>query len=230
MKKSCLFSVINVIKGRGWRGAGFRVRSVFCWFAASGRLVVAVLVLSVSVVVPVGAVEGVLTPTGLTASSTVGGVLLEWDGPVGDSGSVTGYRILRRRVDVGERRLSQLVRDTGTASTSYLDESAVDGGVYIYRVRAMRGGVRSAKSDKATVVYEVPPVLERAASGEPEFEVVWSSVLSVGALRRGCPGFSELSGSVVCSGFAVRGSVRGGRRVGLGDRGVQPRRVGVGAL
>ena len=183
-----------VSSGRGRCGVGFGVRSVFCWLAVSGRLVVAVLVLSVSVVVPVGAVEGVLTPTGLTASSTVGGVLLEWDGPVGDSGSVTGYRILRRRVDVGERRLSQLVRDTGTALTSYLDESAVDGGVYIYRVRAMRGGVRSAKSDKATVVYEAPPVLERAASGEPEFEVVWSSVLSVGALLGDVPGFQNYQG------------------------------------
>ena len=193
MKDSCWVSVINVF-GRGRCGVGFGVRSVFCWLAVSGRLVVAVLVLSVSVVVPVGAVEGVLTPTGLTASSTVGGVLLEWDGPVGDSGSVTGYRILRRRVDVGERRLSQLVRDTGTALTSYLDESAVDGGVYIYRVRAMRGGVRSAKSDKATVVYEAPPVLERAASGEPEFEVVWSSVLSVGALLGDVPGFQNYQG------------------------------------
>ena len=69
---------------------------------------------------------------------------------------MTGYRIVRRRTDVGERRLSQLVRDTGSTSTTYLDESAVDGGTYVYRVRAMRGGVRSALSDKVTITFEAP--------------------------------------------------------------------------
>ena len=193
MKDSCWISVINVF-GRGRRGVGRGVRSVFGWLVVSGRVVVLVLVLLVSVVVPVGAVEGVLTPSGLSASSVVGGVLLEWDAPVADSGSVTGYRVLRRRTDVGEQRLSQLVRNTEMVSTSYLDESVVDGGTYIYRVRAMRGGERSAISDKATVVYEVPPAVERAGLGEPEFEVVWSSVLTVGALPAGVPGFQNYQG------------------------------------
>ena len=147
-------------------------------------------------------------PTGLSASSTVGGVLLGWDAPVGDSGSVTGYRIVRRDVSGGESRLSQLVRDTGTASTTYLDGSAIDGGTYVYRVRAMRGGVRSAMSDKVTVIYQPPvdvlslsdksgvsgPTDSLAVPDEPEFEVVWSSVLSVGTLLGGVPGFQNYQG------------------------------------
>ena len=202
MKDFCWFSVFDVIRGRGRGGVGRGVRSVFGWLVGSGRVVVLALVLALSAVVPVGAVEGVLTPTGLSASSVAGGVLLEWDTPEADSSSVTGYRIVRRRTDAGERRLSQLVRNTETVSTSFLDESAVDGGSYVYRVRAMRGDVRSALSGKATVVYEapavvereVPAVVERAVSGDPEFEVVWSSVLTVGSLSAGVSGFQSYQG------------------------------------
>ena len=172
----------------------------FGWWSRRrlGAAVCAAVLLAVGSVAPVGAAEGVLTPTGLSASSAVGGVLLEWDAPVADSGSVTGYRILRRRTDVGEQRLSQLVRDTATTSTSYLDGSAVDGGTYVYRVRAMRGDARSAISDKATIAYEVLPVVGRtgglSGSDEAEFEAVWSSVLTVGALAAGVPGFQNYQG------------------------------------
>ena len=185
----------------------------------AAAVAVLALALSAGVVAPVGAVEGVLTPTGLSASSAAGGVLLEWDAPVQDAGSVTGYRIVRRRTDVGERRLSQLVRDTGTTSTSYLDESALDGGVYIYRVRAMRGGLRSAISDKATITYQ-PPVDEPAPADTSDLSApksdlsasksdadvpvaagvspVWSAVLTVDAYGGASPpslGFWEWSRS-----------------------------------
>ena len=179
-------------------------------------MAVLALALSAGVVVPVGAVEGVLTPTGLSASSAAGGVLLEWDAPVQDAGSVTGYRIVRRRSDVGEKRLSQLVRDTGTTSTSYLDESALDGGVYIYRVRAIRGGLRSAISNKATITYE-SPADEPAPADASDLSVpksdahdpvaagvspVWSAVLTVDAYGGASPpslGFWEWSRSDVGS-------------------------------
>ena len=175
-------------------------------------MAVLALALLAGVVVPVGAVEGVLTPTGLSASSAAGGVLLEWDAPVQDAGSVTGYRIVRRRTDVGEKRLSQLVRDTGTTSTSYLDESALDGGTYIYRVRAMRGGLRSAMSGKATITYQ-PPVDEPARADTSDLSApksdadvpvaagvspVWSAVLTVDAYGGSSPpslGFWEWSRS-----------------------------------
>ncbi len=203
-------------------------------------MAVLALGLSAGVVVPVGAVEGVLTPTGLSASSAAGGVLLEWDAPVQDAGSVTGYRIVRRRTDVGEKRLSQLVRDTGTTSTSYLDESAFDGGVYIYRVRAMRGGLRSAISDKATITYKPPadepaPVDTSDLSGPrsdlsgPKSDAddpvaagvspVWSAVLTVDAYGGSSPpslGFWEWSRSDV-------GSATGGlseRHFEVGDSGI----------
>ena len=123
---------------------------------------------------------------------------------------MTGYRIVRRRTDVGERRLSQLVRDTGLTSTTYLDESAVDGGTYVYRVRAMRGGVRSALSDKVTITFEAP-VGVLSPSGEsgvsaPRSDAdgpvaagvsVWSGVLSVQAWDVASPpivGYSVFGG------------------------------------
>ena len=125
---------------------------------------------------------------------------------------MTGYRIVRRRTDVGEKRLSQLVRDTGTTSTSYLDESALDGGTYIYRVRAMRGGLRSAMSGKATITYQ-PPVDEPARADTSDLSApksdadvpvaagvspVWSAVLTVDAYGGSSPpslGFWEWSRS-----------------------------------
>ena len=125
---------------------------------------------------------------------------------------MTGYRILRRRTDVGKQRLSQLVRDTGTTSTSYLDESALDGGTYIYRVRAMRGGLRSAMSDKATITYQ-PPVDEPTPADTSDLSApksdahdpvaagvspVWSAVLTVDAYGGASPpslGFWEWSRS-----------------------------------
>lgn len=136
--------------------------------AAAAAVAVAVVV--VVVAAPVEAAEGPLTPTGLSASSVADGVLLEWEAPARDLVSVTGYRIVRRRTDVGETRLSQLVPDTGSLSTSFVDESAVEGGTYVYRVRAMRGSQRSGMSRRANITYEPPtdPALEDEAGWASE--------------------------------------------------------------
>ena len=52
-----------------------------------------------------------------------------------------------------------LVSDTGSTDTAYTDATATETGVrYAYRVMAIRGGERSARSDYATVMVVPPPV------------------------------------------------------------------------
>ena len=58
--------------------------------------------------------------------------------PAQDAESVTGYQILRRRPEEGERVLEVLVNATGTTETVYLDATTPDT-VYAYRVKAWRG-------------------------------------------------------------------------------------------
>ena len=96
-------------------------------------------------------------PSDLSARVVDSGIQLDWEAPQADAGAVTGYRILRRRPDEGEGRLTQLVRDTGSTATAYLDASATEQGVrYIYRVRALRGEEKSKFSNKAEATYPAP--------------------------------------------------------------------------
>ena len=72
-------------------------------------------------------------------------VLLSWADPGDDS--VTGYRILRRRAiaDVASD-FATLAADTGTAETSYADDTVENGRVYVYRVLAIGPGGLSEPS------------------------------------------------------------------------------------
>ena len=73
-----------------------------------------------------------LAPTGLTAAlAEGGGVTLTWTAPAEDSGSVTGYEILRA---VGEGELATLAADTGSTGTNtYTDATAAEAGeTYAY--------------------------------------------------------------------------------------------------
>ena len=54
-----------------------------------------------------------LSPQGLVAEAGAGFVQLRWNAPLRDAESVTGYEILRRRVNLGETALEALVTDTG---------------------------------------------------------------------------------------------------------------------
>ena len=91
-------------------------------------------------------------PSSLTAAIADGGVILNWSSPVQDSDSVTGYEILRRRPKEGEDRLLVLVEDTGSTATTYMDATANEPGVrYVYRVKALRGGEKSSRSNYARV-------------------------------------------------------------------------------
>ena len=89
-----------------------------------------------------------LAPANLTAAVADGALTLNWEAPASDEGSVTGYRILRRRPRQGEDTLQTLLADTGTPATAYADYSATQGGVrYVYRVQALRGEDASAHSN-----------------------------------------------------------------------------------
>ena len=199
---------------RGWRRLGVV------------GVVVGVLA-SVLAVVPsggVGAAGGVSAPSGLSAVSVEGGVLLGWDAPESGASEVSGYRVLRRLPELGERSLSVLVSDTGSSETSFLDASAaVEGELFVYRVVALFDGTAGKRSERALVRYETPeagvepePVL-RAVEPEPEPAVavadvvLLSGVLSVGSQGGVSPAMSGFSswaraGSLSPRSFVVDGS------------------------
>ena len=175
-------------------------------------------------------------PTGLVGSVGDDSVVLSWDDP-GDA-AVVGYQVLRRDKDLqGVGVFSVLVDDTGSADTGFVDDSVEPERRYVYRVKARSVAGLSRWShwvNANTPAAPAPPVSgpTRGLSvpDEPEFEAVWSSVLSVGVLLGEVTGFQSYRGPSSAQGFAVTGSVRGGRRAGLGDSGVQPRWAGAGAL
>ena len=75
-------------------------------------------------------------PIGLNATATHDQVALTWDDP-GDY-SITGYVILRRhRYDDPKGHFDELVADTGTAATTYTDDTVED---ITARLLEMRSG------------------------------------------------------------------------------------------
>ena len=73
--------------------------------------------------------------------------LLRWLDPQDDS--ITGYRILRADVVDGARgEFAALIEDTGTAETTYTDDTVEPETSYVYRVLAINpGGVSEPSSD-----------------------------------------------------------------------------------
>ena len=124
-----------------------------------------------------------LAPSGLSAGPAGGGgVVLTWDAPEEDAGSVTGYEVLRAQ---GEAELTTLAADTGSADTAYTDDTATEPGeTYAYRVRALRGGERSQASNRAaafipktTRVDGNPPVAAQQSAAGTRREI-WSAKLT----------------------------------------------------
>ena len=129
-----------------------------------------------------------LAPSGLSAKAVSGddgvieGVELAWNAPAEDAASVTGYEILRA---VGDGDLATLVADTGSADTSYTDDTATEAGEsYAYRVKALRGEEASQPSNRAeaiipkvTAVEPEPPIAERQ-SGDARVPADWSLIPS----------------------------------------------------
>ena len=94
-----------------------------------------------------------LAPSNLAAELTSGQVVLSWDPPAEDVGSITGYEILRGE---GEDDPATLAADTGSAATTYTDATAATASEsYAYSVKAVRDGERSQASGEAVV--QLPP-------------------------------------------------------------------------
>ena len=84
-------------------------------------------------------------PTGLDATATHDSVTLTWDDPGDDS--ITGYVILRRvRENDTGGDFSVLVADTGTAATTYTDDTVAAGATYTYRIKAINEHGTSERS------------------------------------------------------------------------------------
>ena len=75
-------------------------------------------------------------PRGLSATATHDQVVLTWDDPQDES--ITGYVILRRVRENDEGgAFSELVADTGTAATTYTDNTVAASTTYTYRIKAI---------------------------------------------------------------------------------------------
>ncbi len=104
-------------------------------------------------------------PTGLSATVSHDTVTLTWDDPGDDS--ITGYVILRRNRDTdAEGEFTTLVEDTGSADTSYTDESVVAETPYTYRIKAINEHGVSERSRWVHVETTAAPTPE----GNPDEE------------------------------------------------------------
>ncbi len=84
-------------------------------------------------------------PTGLEATASNSQVVLTWDDP--DDDSITGYVILRRLPGVDpEGQFDELVANTGSAATTYTDDSVAPETRYTYRIKAINEHGTSERS------------------------------------------------------------------------------------
>ena len=84
-------------------------------------------------------------PTGLEATATHDSVTLTWDDPGDDS--ITGYAILRRIPGVDPQgHFNELVANTGSAATTYTDNTVAAETRYTYRIKAINGAGTSERS------------------------------------------------------------------------------------
>ena len=75
-------------------------------------------------------------PTGLSATATHDSITLTWDDP--DDDSITGYVILRRNRETDAKgHFDELVANTGTAATTYTDDTVAAETPYTYRIKAI---------------------------------------------------------------------------------------------
>ena len=96
-------------------------------------------------------------PTGLEATASHDSVTLTWDDPGDDS--ITGYVILRRIPGVDpEGHFDVLVANTGTAATTYTDDTVSAETRYTYRIKAINGAGTSERSRWSHIDVPAAPV------------------------------------------------------------------------
>ena len=104
-------------------------------------------------------------PTGLSATATHDRVIITWDDP--DDDSITGYLILR--IHGVSREWTVVAEDTGTADTSYTDDTVNANAPYRYLIRAINEyGWSTYGGPAAAYTQEEPePVDERPQDSAP---------------------------------------------------------------
>ena len=99
-------------------------------------------------------------PTGLEATASHDSVTLTWDHSGDDS--ITGYVILRRIPGVDpEGHFDVLVANTGTAATTYTDDTVSAETRYTYRIKAINGAGTSERSRWSHIDVPAAPVPDK---------------------------------------------------------------------
>ena len=106
-------------------------------------------------------------PTGLSAAVSHDTVTLTWDDPQDDS--ITGYVILRRdRAIHPTGTFVTIAGDTGSADTTYTDDSVEPDKEYVYRIKAINEhGEMSERSHWVRGFTPAAPPTDSPATGEP---------------------------------------------------------------
>ena len=108
-------------------------------------------------------------PTGLTAPGVAHDhVALSWDDP--EDNTITGYEILRRDKDIHEEGTFETVEaDTGTAETTYTDDTVEPEHRYVYRIKAINAHGVSEISSWVRAYTPAAPTTEpnSPATGAP---------------------------------------------------------------
>ena len=161
---------------------------------------------------------GDLAPSNLTYEIVDDGIVLTWTAPVADAGSVTGYQVLRRKPD-SQPRLTVWEEDTASTGTTYKDgASRFAGEVYLYRVAALRGDQKSARSNKVTV--ERPVETAERAPSNLALALLYATDFSVSAVALGWDAPAQDAGSV--TGYRVQRAVGDGEFATLVDDTASP--------
>ena len=99
-------------------------------------------------------------PRNLSATASHDSVTLTWDDPGDDS--ITGYVILRRIPGVDpEGQFDELVANTGTAATTYTDNTVSAETRYTYRIKAINGAGTSERSRWVHINTPAAPVPDK---------------------------------------------------------------------
>ncbi len=104
--------------------------------------------------------EAPARPTGLSATASHDSVTLTWDDPGDDT--ITGYVILRRIPGVDPQgHFNELVANTGTAATTYTDDTVSAETRYTYRIKAINGAGTSERSRWSHIDTPAAPVPDK---------------------------------------------------------------------